>query len=302
MFSDGAENAHDMLRFADTAMYEAKGDGKNRITLFQESMDEHVNRQLELENALRIAMSADQFVLFYQPKYRASDGSLCGAEALIRWQHPEKGVVAANYFIDTLESCGLITRVGSWVMETAFRQLARWLADGLWNPQHRLSINISPRQFREERFVSTVKSLLNKINVPPSSIEMELTEHTVIHCFEDALNKMNQLIDLGFTFSLDDFGTGYSSLSYLKRLPVEIIKIDRSFVRDITEDPNEEALVSSILAMSRHLNKKVVAEGVETKQQVDILNKNECDYFQGYYYSQPLSQDKLTAVLKGLLR
>ncbi len=297
MFASGTSNGDDLLKFADTAMYQAKREGRDRLEFFNESMGEHVYRQLELETLLRKAVSENQFLLYYQPIVNEQKQAV-GAEALIRWQHPHKGLLKPRDFLDVLESSGLMLEVGFWVVETALKQLAIWIDAGMWDNQQKLCINISPRQFRDDQFSDSMKHYLQKTGVPPESINIEVTEHNVIHNHEKAITKMGELIEMGVSFSLDDFGTGYSSLSNLKSLPVNRIKIDKSFIGDISHDRSDQALVGSIFALSEHLQLEVVAEGVETAEQVEVLKKFNCKLFQGLYYSNPLSVKKMTRFLK----
>jgi diguanylate cyclase (GGDEF)-like protein/PAS domain S-box-containing protein len=298
MITKDESSGHDLLRFADTAMYQAKREGRNRLEFFAESMSSDVTRQLEMENQLRRALKLDQFRLFYQPLVNAEQ-KIIGAETLIRWQHPEKGLVAPGEFLDVLESSGQILEVGNWVIETAFGQLADWVDQQLWQEDFMLCINISPRQFQDVEFAENIHSQLQRINVSPTNIVMEVTEHNIIHNLNDAIFRMKDLIQVGVRFSLDDFGTGYSSLSHLKNLPVSHIKIDRSFVRDICQDSSDQAMVGSILAMSKHLGLKVVAEGVEQQAQFDLLRQYDCQYFQGYHFSKPLAADVMEKLLSG---
>ena len=262
---------HQLLRFADTAMYHAKTMGKNTIEFFQPGMDEHVSKRLDIEHALHSAIEEEQFLLYYQPKINCTNNLIVGAEALIRWQHPEKGLIPPSEFIEILETSGAILDVGRWIMETAFRQIVTWLDNKTWYAPCRLSINISPRQFSDDNFVDSVNELLQITKVPPHLIDMEITEGVVIRDIEGTINKMTILTKKGISFSLDDFGTGYSSLSYLKRLPVSSLKIDRSFISDITHDVDDQAIVETILAMASHLNLHVIAEGIETKEQLNAL-------------------------------
>ena len=290
-------SGHDLLRFADTAMYEAKREGRNRLEFFSESMSNDVMRQLELENQLHRALKEDQFRLFYQPLFNSAM-QIIGAEALIRWDHPELGVVPPAEFLDVLESSGQIVEVGDWVIETALKQMTLWIEQGLAGPDFMLCINISPRQFRDAQFAHNIHSQLQRINVPPKNIIMEVTEHNIIHNLDDAILRMQELIQRGISFSLDDFGTGYSSLSHLKNLPVNHIKIDRSFVKDICEDRGDQAMVASILALSKHLGLEVVAEGVEVVEQFNLLKQYGCKIYQGYYFSKPLSAGIMTDYLQ----
>jgi len=297
MFASGTSNGHDLLKFADTAMYQAKREGRDRLEFFNESMGEHVYRQLELETLLRKAVSENQFLLYYQPIVNEQKQAV-GAEALIRWQHPHKGLLRPLEFLDVLESSGLMLEVGFWAVETALEQLALWIDAGIWDNQQILCINTSPRQFRDDQFSESMMHYLEKTGVPPECINIEVTEHNVIHNHEKAITKMGELIEMGVSFSLDDFGTGYSSLSNLKSLPVNRIKIDKSFIGDISHDSSDEALVGSIFALSEHLQLEVVAEGVETVEQVEVLKKFNCGLFQGFYYSKPLSVKNMTRFLK----
>jgi diguanylate cyclase (GGDEF)-like protein len=289
-------SGHDLLRFADTAMYQAKREGRNRLEFFSEGMGSDVTRQLELENQLRRALREEQFQLYYQPLVNASM-EVIGAEALIRWEHPELGLVSPAEFLDVLETSGQIVEVGDWVIETALKQMTLWVDQGLLGDDFLICINISPRQFLDKQFAENIHSLLERINLPTQNIIMEVTEHNIIHNIDDAIQRMHDLIQRGISFSLDDFGTGYSSLAHLKNLPVSHIKIDRSFVEDICNDTGDQAMVASILALSKHLGLEVVAEGVEELAQFELLKKLKCKYYQGYYFSKPLSAQNMTDYL-----
>jgi diguanylate cyclase (GGDEF)-like protein/PAS domain S-box-containing protein len=296
MISRDEVSGDDLLRFADTAMYEAKREGRNRLEFFSESMSSDVTRQLELENQLHRALKEEQFRLYYQPLVNSAM-AVIGVEALIRWDNPELGVVAPAEFLDVLESSGQIVEVGDWVIETALKQMTLWIDQGLVQPEFMLCINISPRQFRDAQFADNIQAQLERINVPSENIVMEITEHNIIHNLDDTIQRMQELINRGISFSLDDFGTGYSSLAHLKNLPVNHIKIDRSFVRDICNDAGDQAMVASILALSKHLGLDVVAEGVEDLDQFYLLKQYGCRIYQGYYFSQPLSAANMTDYL-----
>ncbi|MDJ0779128.1 MAG: EAL domain-containing protein [Gammaproteobacteria bacterium] len=296
MITSDDASGHDLLRFADTAMYEAKREGRNRSEFFSETMSSDVSRQLELENLLRRALRERQFQLFYQPLVDAR-GHIIGAETLIRWDHPERGITAPSEFLEVLESTGQIVEVGDWVVSSALAQVTQWMQQGIWHEDFALCINISPRQFRDPQFASNVQSQLERFNLSSRNIVMEVTEHNIIHDLDDAILRMGELMQCGIRFSLDDFGTGYSSLSHLKNLPVSHIKIDRSFVHDICNNAGDEAMVASILALSRHLGLKVVAEGVETEQQFALLQDHGCEYFQGFYFGKPVSAFEMSELL-----
>lgn len=297
MISTAETSAHDLLRFADTAMYQAKKEGRNRLEFFSQRMSTDLSRQLELEVQLRRAFREEQFTLYYQPLVNEAKETI-GVETLIRWKHPEKGILEPSEFLDVLESSGQILEVGSWVIESALKQMPRWTSQGLWASHMKLCVNVSPRQFRDRQFTETINNQLERINVPSENIIIEVTEHNIIHNIDDAIDKMNELIERGISFSLDDFGTGFSSLSHLKSLPVSHIKIDRSFVKDICENASDKAMVGSILALSKHLDLEVVAEGVENSEQFEMLKQYECQNFQGYYFSKPLSTEQMTQFLQ----
>lgn len=297
LFSAETDSAHELLRFADTAMYEAKKAGKNQFEVFHKDMGDFVHRQLDLEQKLRKAYVNNEFELYYQAKIDTTTGYHHGAEALLRWNDPDNGITSPNAFLDILESSGLIHDIGEWVLAEAIKQLAIWIAKGMWNTPHRLSINISTRQFHNADFSKNLSQLINKINVPAQCIDIEITEHSVIDDIDKAISKMNDLIKIGVSFSLDDFGTGYSSLAYLKSLPVATVKIDRSFIKDITENKSDEALVTSIIAIAKNLNLSVVAEGIETREQMLLLKQHQCEYLQGYYFSKPVSANEFTKLL-----
>ncbi len=288
MFSAGADNSHELLRFADTAMHEAKKAGKNQFEVFHKDMSVQIHRQLALEYKLRKAYSNNEFMLYFQPKNETGTGQIYGAEVLLRWNEPDNGIRAPDHFLDILESSGLIIDVGSWVLEESLNQLAKWRAKGLWKSHQRLSINVSTRQFQDEHFSTSIIQLIEKAGVPAQCVDIEITEYSLINDVKKSISKMQELISQGVSFSLDDFGTGYSSLSYLKNLPVSTVKIDRSFIQDINIDKSDKALVTSIITISKNLGLSVVAEGIETLEQLLILQQYQCEYVQGYYFTKPL--------------
>jgi diguanylate cyclase (GGDEF)-like protein/PAS domain S-box-containing protein len=292
VYPDKNNSVHELLRYADTAMYQVKEKGRDSIEFFNEEMADKVSRQLTMEGDLHRALEESQFALFYQPKINIQTGRVEGAEALLRWNHPTKGMVSPVDFIPVLETSGMIIDVGQWVLEAACKTLVKWDQDGLWKPGMKMSINISPRQFRRAAFVDDVIATLAKYPIPEASLDMEITEGIVIQKVDDAIETMTTLSERGISFSLDDFGTGYSSISYLKRLPVSTLKIDKGFVRDIIDDRNDRVLVETIITMGRLLDMELVAEGVEEAEQLAILKSFGCDYYQGYLSSQavPLSE------------
>ncbi len=297
VYPDKNNSVHELLRYADTAMYQVKEKGRDSIEFFNEEMADKVSRQLTMEGDLHRALEEGHFQLYYQPKIEIKTNSVVGAEALLRWHHPTKGMVSPVEFIPILETSGMIIEVGQWVLEDACKTLVKWHQDGLWQPGMRLSINISPRQFRRAAFVDDVITTLEKYRIPENSLDMEITEGIVIQRVDDAITTMTMLSERGISFSLDDFGTGYSSISYLKRLPVSTLKIDKGFVRDLIEDRNDRVLVETIITMGRLLDMELVAEGVESAEQLAILKSFECDYYQGYLSSQPVSIENFEAIL-----
>jgi diguanylate cyclase (GGDEF)-like protein/PAS domain S-box-containing protein len=279
----------DFLRFADTAMYKGKAEGRNTTRFYHPELITHANERLEMEQDLRLALSSGQFDLHYQPQIH-SDSGLVGAEALLRWKHPEHGNVPPDRFIPVAEECGLIIEIGQWVIEHAFATLKSWIEGGDMEYLDHLSINVSSHQFRAANFVEHLRTQCAEIGVPAERIILELTERTVIEDIVETADKMEQLREVGFRFSLDDFGIGYSSLSYLRRLPLDQLKIDRSFVADVTLDANADAIAQTIIAMGTHLGFDTVAEGVETEVQREFLQAGGCTTFQGYLFCKPLAR------------
>lgn len=298
VYPDRNNSVHELLRYADTAMYQVKEKGRDSIEFFNEEMADKVSRQLVMEGDLHRALDEQQFELYFQPKVDVRSGRVKGAEALLRWLHPTKGTISPIDFIPVLETSGMILEVGQWVLEEACKTLVRWQEQGLWQDGMRLSINISPRQFRRNAFVDDVLQTLATYAIPHKSLEMEITEGIVIQRVDEAITTMTVLADQGISFSLDDFGTGYSSISYLKRLPVGVLKIDQGFVRDIIEDRNDRVLVETIITMGRLLDMEVVAEGVEQAEQLTILKQYGCHFYQGYYFSPAVNLTAFEDILR----
>lgn len=298
VYPDKNNSVHELLRYADTAMYQVKEKGRDSIEFFNEEMADKVSRQLVMEGDLHRALDEGQFELHYQPKIDVESGAVIGAEALLRWMHPTKGTISPIDFIPVLETSGMILDVGQWVLEKACKTLVRWDQLGLWRKGMRLSINISPRQFRRTAFVDDVLHVLETYAIPANSLDMEITEGIVIQRVDEAIQTMTTLTGHGISFSLDDFGTGYSSISYLKRLPVSVLKIDKGFVRDIIEDRNDRVLVETIITMGRLLDMDVVAEGVEQAEQLAILRQYGCHYYQGYFSSPAVNIEMFEKILR----
>ncbi|MBV1952397.1 MAG: bifunctional diguanylate cyclase/phosphodiesterase, partial [Cycloclasticus sp.] len=289
LFSAEDSNADDILKHADTAMYRAKAQGRNQICFYEPEMQKTADVRLQLEKDLRQAIRTNELEPFYQPQVD-QNGQCVGAEVLLRWNHPSLGMVSPAQFIPIAEESGLIIPLGEWVLRSSCQQIKVWVDKGLFgnNNQH-FAVNISPKQFIQSDFVATVKSIMEEAGLSPELLYLEITEGMVMDKLDEAIEKMTALIEQGIRFSMDDFGTGYSSLSYLKRLPLQQLKIDRSFIMDIASDENDRAIIDVILAVCDKLKLAVVAEGVETKEQIDFLDDKGCKVFQGYYFAKPMS-------------
>ncbi|MGE8177078.1 PAS domain S-box protein [Pseudomonas fluorescens] len=299
LIPDHGSTPTDLLKRADIALYRAKDSGRNTTQLFHNTMQKAASERLRMETDLRLALSRGEFSVQYQPQVDALDGRIIGAEALMRWRHPRLGEQSPSEFIKVLEDSGLILEVGAWILDEtcqAFRQL---IDRGLIDPLNfSLCVNISPRQFRQNDFVERIEHNLNSHGLPYSLLKLEVTEGIVIQNLDDTISKMRRLKKLGVSFAMDDFGTGYSSLTYLKRLPVDTLKIDQSFIRDATSDPNDAEIIRAIVAMARSLELTVIAEGVETTEQLDFLQGLGCHLYQGYLHSQPLPLEGFLKLLK----
>ena len=297
LFPEEDENVNDILKHADTAMYRAKASGRNAIRFYLPSMQQAADERFALEKDLRHAVSRGELFLHYQPQVD-NKGSIVGSEALIRWQHPSRGMVAPDQFIAIAEETGQIFSIGEWVLRTAIAQIGIWRKQELKGHMNFVAVNVSPRQFHQPNFVPQVISLLEEASVPPQCLKLEITEGIVMADVQDAIDKMAALKSIGVRFAIDDFGTGYSSMAYLKRLPVDQLKIDKSFVQDISTDPNDAAIVETIIAMAKHLGLDVVAEGVETEEELVFLDSQGCEAYQGYYFSRPVPVDDFSELLK----
>lgn len=285
IFPRHGTDADQLMKNADTAMYEVKKKGKNGFEYFSNKLDKQLAEKIELEGDLRKALERGELILNYQPQIRTSDNSMVGVEALERWEHPDRGTLSPGLFIPIAEETGLIYELGTWVLREACRQMRQWHDEG--GPLIPVSVNLSSQQFHQRQLAEYVMDVLKETGLPPEYLELEITESMMMDAAvsTEILNKLNEH---GIRISLDDFGTGYSSLSYLKLFPIHKLKIDRSFIRDITENPNDKAIVATIIAMAQHLNMDVIAEGIETKDQLDILTDRDCGKIQGYYFSKPL--------------
>jgi diguanylate cyclase (GGDEF)-like protein/PAS domain S-box-containing protein len=294
--NDGVD-AQTLLKHADSAMYRAKESGRNNFQFFTHELNTLMIERLAMESSLRRALERDQFLLHYQPRVNLQTGRMIGAEALIRWNLPEQGIVAPGKFISLAEETGLIVPIGKWVLKAACAQNKAWQVAGL--EPIVVSVNVSARQFRQDNLVRTVAEVLEETGLDARYLEIELTESMVMHDAAQLVAMLGELKRLGVQISVDDFGTGYSSLSYLKRFPVDRLKVDRSFVEHLATDNDDATIVRAIITLGHNLGLKVVAEGVEQPEQVDFLRRNHCDEAQGFIYCPPIESDQLAAKLRG---
>src|ERR1700676_1644544 len=289
----------DILRDADTAMYRAKSMGKARYEIFDADMRASVVARLQLETDLRRALEHGEFHNVYQPIVSLAAGQIVGFEALLRWQHPTRGELGPEEFIKVAEETGLIRDLGWWNLREACRQMTEWRADYNAYSQLTMSVNLSPQQFLQANLVEDIESLLRELTLPPQALKLELTESTVMGDPSAAVEMLQQIKSLGISLAIDDFGTGYSSLSYLHRFPLDTLKIDRSFISGMGDEGEGMEIARTILPMANNLRLDVVAEGVETVEQVALLKKLQCKYAQGFYFSKPFSAEGTTALLAG---
>ncbi|HEY3057314.1 MAG TPA: EAL domain-containing protein [Thermoanaerobaculia bacterium] len=292
--SDGSD-PETLVRNADTAMYRAKEQGRDNYQLYAPAMNAQALERLALENMLRKALSQNELVLFYQPQIDAETRAIVGLEALVRWRHPQMGMVSPAHFISVAEKSGLIVPIGEWVLRTACRQLRTWQRK--IDPEITVAVNLSARQFQQPDLVAMIRSAIEETGIAPSSLEVEITESNAMQNAEHTMYILRELKSIGVRISMDDFGTGYSSLNYLKRFPIDTLKLDRSFIKDVNTDADDAAIVTAVIQMAHSLNLKVVAEGVEREDQLEFLCRQSCDIIQGYLFSKPLPVDQVEAYM-----
>jgi diguanylate cyclase (GGDEF)-like protein/PAS domain S-box-containing protein len=294
VYPDDGVNAETLIKNADTAMYQAKENGRQNYQFFDSTMNlRAVNRQT-IEESLRLASERKEFALHYQPKVDLKTGKMAGAEALLRWTHPTRGPVPPEQFIPVAEDCGLISSIGAWVIDAACQQIREWETNGLG--RIRVAVNVSVRQIREEKFITQVADAVRDHGIDPELLEFEITESTLMAHGESTSITLRKLKELGISISIDDFGTGYSNLAYLKRFPVDALKIDIAFIRDLATNADDAAITAAIINMAHSLRLKVIAEGVETREQLDFLSVHGCDEVQGYLFSRPLPASEIPAM------
>jgi predicted signal transduction protein with EAL and GGDEF domain len=284
--ADGS-NPDALLKNADTAMYRAKQAGRNTHRFFLPEMNAQTEERLRIETELRGALGRREFMLHYQPKVDIASGRISGFEALLRWNHPQRGVVPPNEFVPILEDTGLIIEVGEWVIRQACEQINQWRIEGLNNC--RIAVNLSARQFSDNDLDLSIGAILNETQIDPNLLEFELTESMLMSDSEEAVRVLDSMKKCGIRLSVDDFGTGYSSLAYLKRFPLDSLKIDRAFIRDMTTDSGDATIAKAIISLAQNLKLKVVAEGVETWAQLEFLRDHACDEMQGFLFARPMS-------------
>jgi diguanylate cyclase (GGDEF)-like protein/PAS domain S-box-containing protein len=296
VYPDDGTEVLQLMKNADTAMYHAKASGRNNFQFFAPRMNEEATRFFQIEHQLRHALDAGELLLHYQPQVRLAEPSVCGLEALVRWQHPEAGMMQPAEFVPVAEETGLILPLGEWVLGEALRQNRQWQEVGY--PKLPVSVNLSPRQFRQKGLVDNVRRMLAETNQPAKLLELEITETSLMHDVDEGLDTLRELSAMGVRLAIDDFGIGYSSLNHLKRFPVHRLKIDRSFVSDLGVDWDDAAIVSAIVSLARALNLETLAEGVETSAQLKILLSYGCTRFQGNYFSAPLPASESAAIFR----
>ena len=286
VYPDDGNDVETIMQNADTAMFHAKTNGRNNFQFFRDHMNINAVHRLTVESSLRRALKQEEFLLHYQPKVNLASGALTGAEALIRWQDPDIGMIYPGQFVSIAEACGLIVPIGHWVLREACRQVRAWLDSGL--PAVPVAVNISAVEFRHIGFVEGVASILKETGLAPEFLQLELTESILMHDADSSALVLDALKAMGVRLAIDDFGTGYSSLSYLKRFPIDTLKIDQSFVRDIVTDTDDATIVSAVIGMGKNLKQRVIAEGVETQAQFEFLRDQQCDEGQGFHFSHSL--------------
>jgi diguanylate cyclase (GGDEF)-like protein len=296
VYPDDGPDAETLIKNADTAMYQAKEHGRQGYQFFKPAMNVRAVERQSIEESLRCALERREFSLCYQPKVDLRTGNITGAEALVRWTHPNRGQVSPAQFIPVAEDCGLIVPIGNWVLREACKQARAWTDAGL--PLASMAVNISSVEFRNELFMAGVFAILDDTGLDPRFLELELTESVLMNNAEFAASTLQTLRARGAHVAVDDFGTGYSSLSYLSKFPIDSLKIDQSFVRQITTTPEEETIVTAIISLGRSLNLRVIAEGVETIEELAFLQAHQCDEAQGYYFSQPVLPQQFAKLLK----
>jgi len=296
IYPDDGVDAATLINNADTAMYQAKENGRNNYQFFRQEMIVRAVERQFIEGGLRVALDRQELSLHYQPKVDLRTGAIVGVEALLRWQHPERGFIPPAQFVPIAEDSGLILPIGRWVLREACRQSRAWLDAGL--PPMPMAVNISAIEFRSQDFIDSIRTVLQETKLEPQCLELELTESVLMKYAESTVSMLKALKSIGVQLAVDDFGTGYSSLSYLSQFPVDSLKVDQSFVQEISSKANDAVIVSAVISMGNSLKKRVIAEGVETREQLDFLTTAGCEEAQGYYFSAPMVAEQFAALLE----
>jgi diguanylate cyclase (GGDEF)-like protein len=296
IYPDDGLDPQSLLKFADSAMYKAKDEGRNNYQYYSSEMTELAFERIVMETAMRSGIKNEEFIVYYQPQINGLTNQLIGMEALVRWKHPTMGIVSPAKFIPLAESTGLIVELDRYVMKTAMNQVSQWYKDGL-NPGI-LAMNLAVKQLKQNDFIDTFQSLMKETNCKSEWLELEVTEGQIMSHPEEAIEILQRVSNLGIELAVDDFGTGYSSLAYLKKLPINKLKIDQAFVRGLPEDEEDIGISRAVIALAKSLRLRVIAEGVETKEQRDFLVENGCENIQGYFYSKPIPAYEIEKILK----
>jgi diguanylate cyclase (GGDEF)-like protein/PAS domain S-box-containing protein len=291
IFPNDGKSVAELLKNSDMAMYHAKDAGRNGLQFFDEKMNEKAVELLEMENDLRYAIEREELELYYQPQYASKDCKMQGVEALLRWHHGSKGLISPGYFIPIIEETGLIIPIGEWVLRKACSDMAKWQSQGI--EINRIAVNVSARQFKQAHFISLVEEVISDTGIDPNQLELELTESILIDDLEYTLEVLSKLRAMGVRMAIDDFGTGYSSLNYLKQFPVDTLKIDQSFIRNLPDNSDDAQITRTIIAMAHNLGLGVIAEGVETQDQLEFIQQTKCEEVQGFYFSKPIPEKEL---------
>jgi diguanylate cyclase (GGDEF)-like protein len=291
IFPNDGGSLEDLQKNADMAMYKAKHAGGNNFQYFTKEMNTEAHEHIQMESMLRKAIANNEFILFYQPKLDLGSGKVTGVEALIRWDSPDVGMISPNKFIPLAEETGLILQIGEWALREACKTAKSWQTEG-FDPIS-VAVNLSPKQFRHKDIAQLVASVLKESGLEPEYLNLEITETAVMDNVETAIQRLTEIKGMGVEISVDDFGTGYTSISYLKRFPIDVLKVDQSFIKGIPQNTDDVAIVSAVIAMAHNLGMTVVAEGVETEEQMQYLAEHACDMIQGYFISSPLPANKV---------
>jgi len=296
IYPDDGQDAETLIKSADTAMYHAKENGRNNYSFFEQSMNARVVQRQFIESGLRRALERQEFVLYYQPKINLQSGTIVGVEALIRWRHPQRGLLPPAQFVPIAEDCGLILPIGRWVLREACRQARAWQDAGL--PPITIAVNTSALEFHDKDFLENIRATLEATRLEPHFLELELTESVLMRDAESTDSMLHALADFGVKLTVDDFGTGYSSLSYLRQFPIDTLKIDQSFINQMTSNPDDAAIVTAVISMGKSLKQRVLAEGVETPEQYAFLLAQQCDEGQGSYFGRPVPAEEFAGLLE----